>query len=402
MQNELPLAGVRIADFSWVLAGPHSTEWLGALGAEVIKVESHFRPDRFRGVPPFIGGPESLDGSVAFNMLNYSKTDCTINLGTKVGCELARQLIDSSDVMIENFSSGVIERLGLSFDALRSSNPQLVMVSCSGLGRTGPDAGMRAFGKSIHAFTGHTYLTRWPHTPPRGVGGTWTDPNTGAAATLAILAGLAYVRRTGQCLHFDLSMAETTISLMSEAFLQYFGTGLEPEPVGNISREAVPHNTYCCADGRWAAIAVHDRLGWSGLSNALDLTPELRGLTEIEAREGLREEIDALVNRWCAVRTRDAVITSLREAGVSCTKVNEIQDVLTDEHFVSRQLITELHCEGLGAYHAVKLPWRQEPEVRARYEPAPKLGQDNDYVFKKVLGLSDDQIEALTERNVLV
>jgi len=218
--TELPLEGIRIADFSWVLAGPHCTKWLGALGAEVIKVESHYRPDRFRAVSPFVDNQASINSSVAFNMLNYSKRDCTINLGTDEGQRLAQQLANSSDVVIENFSTGVAERLGLDYDDLSRTNPALVMVSCSGLGRTGPDAKMRAFGKSIHAFTGHTHLTGWPGTPPRGIGGTWTDPVTGVTAVLAILAGLAHARRTGRGVYIELSMAEATMALMAEPFLE--------------------------------------------------------------------------------------------------------------------------------------------------------------------------------------
>lgn len=398
---ELPLAGVRIADFSWVLAGPHCTKWLGAMGAEVIKVESHYRPDRFRAVAPFIDGKSSVDTSVAFNMLNYAKRDCTINLGTSEGQRLARRLVESSDVAIENFSTGVAERLGLGYTDLAQANPKLVMISASGLGRTGPDATMRAFGKSIHAFTGHTQLSGWPGTPPRGIGGTWTDPVTGVTAVLAILAGLARARRSGRGLHMELSMAEATIALMAEPFLDYLAGGVEPRPAGNHTDDCVPHNSYRCRDG-WLAIAAHDEGEWQALARQVGLPSQLAALDTVEARLAQREAIDAALDGWCAGQQRDAAVAALTAAGVCAAPVRRFEELLTDAHFRERELIARLSHEGVGSYHVFKLPWRTAPALAHRYAPTPRLGQDNDYVFREVLGLCDEQIQSLTAANVLV
>lgn len=402
MTASLPLQGIRIADFSWVLAGPHCTKWLAALGAEVIKVESHYRPDRFRAVAPFINNSESIDSSVAWNMLNYSKRDCTLNLGTPDGRRLARELVVTSDVIIENFSTGVAERLGLDYDKLSVDNPKLVMISSSGLGRTGPDTNMRAFGKSIHGFAGHTWLSGWPDTPPRGIGGTWTDPVTGVTAALAILAGIAYARRTGHGLHFDLSMAESTIALMAEPFLSFLATGEAPEAAGNLVPDAAPHNTYRCATGGWIAVAVHDDQEWAALCSATGLPSACSALVGVEARLEHRHEIDASLDRWCQGIARDDAVRDLRAAGVCCTAVRAFDELLTDPHFQARELMTALTAEGIGPYHIVKLPWRQSPSVPVRYQPSPKLGQDNDYVFTEILKLSPSDVQVLTEANVLV
>jgi benzylsuccinate CoA-transferase BbsF subunit len=402
MAGTRPLEGVRIADFSWVLAGPHCTKWLGALGAEVIKVESHYRPDRFRGVPPFINNKQSLDTSVAWNMLNYSKRDCTINLGTEEGRALARRLIATSDVVIENYATGVAERLGLSYTELSAEHRSLVMVSSSGLGRTGPDTGMRAFGKSIHGFSGHTYLAGWPGTPPRGIGGTWTDPLTGVTAALAILAGLAYARRTGRGVHFDLSMAEATIVLMAEPFLAYLATGEEPQPAGNLSEACVPHNTYRCGDGGWLALAAHDETEWRALCEVTATPAGLASLKGVAARTAHRQEIDAALDAWCEAHQRDQAVALLQATGVCCVPVQGYQEVLADKHFADRGLFTELMNEGHGPYHILTLPWRQTPNSSTRYTPAPKIGQDNEYVFKEVLNLTAEDIARLTRADVLI
>jgi benzylsuccinate CoA-transferase BbsF subunit len=402
MAETLPLEGVRIADFSWVLAGPHCTKWLGALGAEVIKVESHYRPDRFRGVPPFINNQQSLDTSVAWNMLNYSKRDCTINLGTAEGRALARELVATSDVVIENYATGVAERLGLSYVELSAEHPSLVMVSSSGLGRTGPDTAMRAFGKSIHGFSGHTYLTGWPGTPPRGIGGTWTDPLTGVTAALAILAGLAYARRTGRGVHFDLSMAEATIALMAEPFLDYLATGIEPQPSGNLSPACVPHNTFRCGDDRWLALAAHDAGEWRALCAVTEMPADLAALEEIASRAAQRPAIERALDAWCGARGRDQAVACLQAAGVCCVPVQDYQEVLADAHFADRGLFTELINEGHGPYHILTLPWRQAPDSSATYAPAPKIGQDNEYVFKEILKLNTEEITRLTREDVLI
>lgn len=391
-ESHLPLEGVRVADFSWVLAGPQCTKWLGALGAEIVKVESRHRPDSYRMNAPFLDeNPESLEGSVSWNMLNYSKKSFTINLGTSEGRGLAQRLVAVSEVAIENYSTGVAERVGLDYQALLKDNPSLVMVSSSGVGRTGPDSGRRAYGKAIHAFSGHTHLTAWPGTPPRGLGGTWTDPTTGMITVLAILAGLIYSRRTGESVHFDLSMAECTISLMADAFLDYFD-GSEPAPVGNRDTHDAPHNSFLCADG-WIGIACHTETEWQALAALLRQTELARW--DRETRLARVEEIDSAIDAWCEQRPLKEALAALHAIGVCAVPVLTFSGVLSDGHFRDRGMITKLSKEGIGTYSAFKIPWISVPEVELNYSVAPHLGEHNGYVRKEILGLSEDDIDAL-------
>ena len=399
MSSHLPLSGIRIADFSWVIAGPRCTEWLGAMGAEVIKVESRLRPDRLRSSEPFIDGAASLETSVSFNMLNYSKKSCTINLAAPQGRSLARQLIASCDVVIENFSSDAARKMGLTYEQLREANPALIVVSCSGLGRTGPSAEMRAFGKSIHAFSGLTLLTGWPGTPPRGVGTTWTDPLMGSVAVLAILAGIAHVRRTGEGVYFDLSMAETTMAVMAEAFLADDELSPGPQPRGNEDPETSLHDTYMCADGQWIAVTPH------GEPERSSLYEVIRRATEVPApaRPGKDDSIglDHDVRAWCAERPAEECLTVLAAATVCAAPVLSFDALRSDPHVVQRALMARLERPGGGEFIAPKLPWVQTPDPGFRYTPHGAFGQDNDYVFREILGLSTQDIAALTRNSVL-
>lgn len=394
MTGTLPLAGVRVADFSWVIAGPRCTEWLAAMGAEVIKVESHYRPDRTRGSAPFLNGVQSMDGSAAFNMLNYSKKGCTVNLGSAEGREVAHRLIAASDIVIENFSRDAAAKMGLEYRQLATENPALVMISCSGLGRTGPDADAKAFGKSIHAFAGHTYLTGWPGTPPRGIGTNWTDPLMGAIAALAAVTGVMHARATGEGVFFDLSMAESTIALMAEAFLVTLNGGEEPAPRGNASDSATVRDIFTCRDGEGIAVAAHDEREVAALFTLLG--------DALLTSDAPRKQVEAVAN-WCAGRSRDDALSALWEAEVCAAPLRGLSEIVDDAHYIRRDAMVTLHRADLGVdFVAPRLPWVQHPQEDFVYTPAPTLGQDNRYVFQELLGLTEAEIAELTDVSAIL
>jgi crotonobetainyl-CoA:carnitine CoA-transferase CaiB-like acyl-CoA transferase len=391
----LPLEGMRIADFSWVIAGPHSTQWMAALGAEVIKVESPNRPDPTRADRPSL--QDSSEGSPHYLALNYSKMNCSLNLATPDGRALARRLAVASDIVVENYSTGAAERMGLDFNELSKEKPSLIMLSSSGLGRTGPDAAMRAYGTPIHSHSGHTYLSGWPGTPPRGQGVSWTDPITGEVASLAMLAALAYARRTGRGLQFDLSMIEITIALMFEPFLDHF-EGAEPVPVGNRTSTCAPHNTFRCDDG-WVAITAHTDAEWTRLADLTDQS-HLRGLSLAE-RVARTDELDEALDDWCEFRTRLDVVTLLDEARVCAATVTELLDVAKLDQFQARGMLMDLESPGLGRYKVFKLPWVSDHHSEFRYFPAPKLGEHTDEKLRDVLGLSSEEISELKANHAI-
>ena len=285
------LEGVRVADFSWVVAGPFCTKLLGLMGAEVIKIESTARPQyKTRGS--------------WFSVLNNSKKSCTINLSTDQGKALAKKLIAVSDVVVENFSTGVMERLGLGYDALRSVNPDIIYISSSGVGRTGPGKDYLAYGTLLQGLSGWTSLFSEPNPRMEGMGivPSWTDPVTGMWEALLIQAALFHRSRTGEGFYVDLSMLESTITMMGDVFLGVAATGKPPVAGRSSSHsDAVPHGMFPCTGAdSWIAISVESQSEWRSFCRVLGDPPwchETEMLT-LAGRQRSRERIDRLVTDW--------------------------------------------------------------------------------------------------------
>ena len=383
-ESKLPLDGVQVADLSWVIAGPRCAEWLGALGAEVFKIESKVRPDAIRANP------------YMFNMLNYSKRSCTINLATDDGRALARSLILNCGIVIENMTTGSMEKLGLSYDALAKDRADLVMVSCSGVGRTGPSSYMGAYGRNIHGFVGHTYLTRWSADDRLDFGGTWADPVTSIYMVVATLAALIYREQTGNGCHIDLSLAESTIAVMSDTYLDYFVTGSDPIPLGNRDRRSAVHNTYKCRDNKWIAIAAHGESEWSALCALASLSLPSNALGESSSAG----DVDADLDRWCSLRPSTELLRDLSEHNICAVPVLEFAESTEDPHYSERQIFRVLTVDDTR-YTVTGLPWLERPRSSFQYRGSPNMGLDNEYVFRDVLGLSESEIARLGTINAL-
>ena len=401
----LALSGLRVADFSWVFAGPICTRNLAAMGAEVIRVESRRRVDahRLSGFRDAEGRPR-INASPYFYMVNYNKRSVALDISQPRGLELAKDLIQISDVVIENYALGVMERLGLGYEVVRELRPDAIMVSSSGLGRSGPERGYVAYGMTLHAYSGLTSLTGYPGGLPRGIGTTWSDPLTGLAATFAVLAAIWHRRQTGEGQYIDLSMAEATVAMLAEPLFDYSLNGRLWEVVGNEDRLAAPHGCYPCrGDDRWIAIAVTTDDQWAGLCTALD-RPELIDdprYADGYGRLARRAELDALVSGWTSQLAPQEAERRLIEAGVPARQVLDPPGLLADEHLRERDFFVELdHDEG-GKGPVLALPWRLNPGPNPTYTPAPSLGADNDYVYRDLFGLGRADIQTLIDDKVI-
>ncbi|MDP8921976.1 MAG: CoA transferase, partial [Chloroflexota bacterium] len=386
-----PLRGVRIVDFSWVMAGPICTKYLAAMGADVIKIESNARPDLSHR-------------DVSWEELNVSKRSITLNLKEERARDLVRRLIAVSDVVVENFSTGVMERLGLGYPALRELNPRIIMASASGFGRTGPDRDLVAYGSLLQCYTGWASLSAYPGRAPTSVGGIWTDPLTACLEAFLILAAIRKQRRTGVGCYYDLSMSETMIAALPEPILAWSMNRELVEPRGNRDPLHAPQGCYpATSDDRWVALSVRSDAEWAALCDLMG-RPDLRAdpsLATADGRRARHDELDVAIAAW--TRSRPAIETAerLQAVGIAATPTLTAADVLTDEHLAARSFVSVVERLAGGTRHTLGAPWMIDGARPNSFRRAPRVGEDNGYVFKELLGLGDAEYERLVSEQVI-
>lgn len=383
--DKLPLSGLRVLDFSWIIAGPLTTKMLGAMGAEVIKVESSSRAEH-----------AARGGS--FPLLNNNKSSITVDITRPEGQELLHRIAAKSDIVVENFSARVLDKYRLGYEELRKVRPDLIFVSASGVGRTGPQKDALAYGTLLQAYSGRAGLIGQPNLKLEAMGifPIWTDPVTAMWEAFAILAAIHHRRRTGEGAFLDLSMLEATVALLPEALLRQ-GLSLEGQgPSGNEDGESAPGGCFRCAgDDRWIAVAVRSDTEWRGLCGVMG-RPELAGLNRA-ARLTRRPELEQTMAAWLAEQDADSVEHRLLASGVPAARTRDFGGVITDPQLEARGVFATLADGTLTP----ALPWRDSDGWRGRMEPAPALGSGNDAVFGGLLGLSRSEIDRLTREKVI-
>ena len=371
----LPLSGIRVLDFSWVIAGPTATRYLAAMGAEIIKIEAPGRGDPGRA-------------SELHTVLGQGKRGIVLDLKKPEAIDVARRLAARVDVLVENFATGVMDRLGLGADALREVNPGLIYVSASGLGRTGPEARAVAYGTLLQCYSGFAGLNRHPEIPPR-VGMAWLDPMCGLMLAFVTAAALWRRARSGEVARIDFSMLEAMLWTMAEPLLQA-QLARPLHPVGNHSDQYAPHGVYRCAgDDDWIAIAVSEEENWRALCALVPALAPLAALGPAERRER-RREIDAALALWARpLRAQEAAAELIRK-GVPAAALATSRDLVDSPHLRARGF-WEKHGDGV----LPGLPWRAS--FGRASGPAPALGGDTDAVLRDVLGLGPNEIAALRD-----
>lgn len=394
-----PLDGVRIADFTVHAAGPFCTHMLSQLGAECIKIETALRPDIFRKPHAVYGrlGPATFD-QVASNKLSVR-----INLKTPRGVALAKRLVAISDIAAESFRPGVMERLGLGYAALRAAREDIVMVSISSSGQTGPDSRFAGYAPLFGAWGGLGYMTGYRDGPPvemRHV----MDHSVRLNAALAAIAALQKRRRSGRGSHVDIAAREVASSLIGEALLQA-SVGDRPERMGNEDYRRAPHGLYATnVEDRWLSIAVGSDAEWRGLLQVMeraDLAADVRFASALARREN-RHALDALLSDWTSAQDAEAAAARLQAAGV-CAHVSwNTADIVSDPHLRCRGAIVDV-AEPDGRMRAavglpVKLPASPEAGVE---RGTPALGEHEEYVFGELLGIGSAECAELVEAKVI-
>lgn len=389
-----PLAGVRVADFSHIAAGPYGTLQLAYFGADVVKVESSRHLDGWRTRD----GNADMEESRPFADHNKNKRSVTLDLKHPDGREVARRFVAHCDVVVENFSFGVMERLGLGYDELREVRPDLVMVSLQGLGRSGPRREWVTWGPSLMPLCGLSYLWNHPGAAvPTGSQTSYPDYVVALHAAALIVAALLRRDRCGRGCHIEMSQAEVTATLIGCAFVEQSVTGSDPLPRGNDDRRYAPHGCFpCLGEDRWCVIAVVGDEQWRALA-ALMGRADLRDDPELATVAGRRrrsEELDHAVSAWTAQLPAREVMERCQRRGIAAGMVASGEDVVSDPHLAARGFLVDTghprQPDLLLPSAAVRLS-----DASVANRPAPLLGQHTREVLAGVVGLDAAEIDAL-------
>ena len=388
--SKLPLEGVRVIDFSWIIAGPTATRFLGMMGAEVIKVSSARRPDPSSGRP-------------AFQAYNQSKLHCALNLSRDEGVELAHKLIAVADVVVENFAAGVFERLGLGYELLSAQRPDIILAASSGSGHSGPHKDYVAYGSLLQHYTGWNSVSGYPGREPIR-GGLWADPWVGLELAMVTTAALNHRLVTGQGQYIDFSMAEALTATIPEAILDYQMNRRIRQPMGNRDDRYAPHGVYRCeGEDSWVAVAVTSDDEWLALCQTIgrpDLAEDPRYATDSDRRV-LHDELDAAISTWTAEKKDYEAMELLQEAGVPAGPSLDACGVFHSPHLRQSGYFSEVRTSDGELRDLPGLPWRFADGTEPRVTAAPELGRHNAYVYHDLLGLSEEDIRYKTERQVI-
>ncbi len=397
-QANAPLAGVRIADFTIHAAGPFCTHLLSQMGAECIKVESRARPDAFRK-PHAVYGRMS---AATFDQVSANKLSVRLNLKTPEAVALARRLVGISDIAAESFRAGVMQRLGLGFDDLRQSKPDIVLLSLSSCGQNGPDSHFAGYAPLFGAWGGLGWMSGYSDGPPMEMRHVM-DHSAGLHAALATVAALHQRRQTGQAQHVDLAAREVASAMIGDALAQA-SVGATPVRPGNGDLAMAPHGIYATAKAdRWLTLAVRNDVEWQAFLQVLGRACKDARFATLQGRLQHRDDLDLLVSHWLAHCDADAMAARLQRAGV-CAHVSwNMQDIASDVHLRARQALVEVSAPGIPPRLAVGAPARfsRTDDVGIR-RLTPELGQDEDYVFGELLGLSSAQRADLQAREIIL
>lgn len=388
--NQLPLQGIRVLDLSWIIAGPTATRLLASMGAEVIKMGSARRPD------PSTRGP-------AFQAYNQSKLYASLNLSKPEGRELVKRLLAISDVVIENFAAGVIERLGLGYDVVRAARPDIIMVASSGTGHFGPHTDYVAYGSLLQHYTGWNSISGHPNRAPV-TGGLWADPWVGMELAMVTVASLNNRALTGEGQYVDFSMAEALSACLPEAVLDYQMNDRVKEPMGNRDDWYAPHGVYhCFGSDRWVAIAVTNGSEWAalcGLIGRSDLTSNLKYATA-EGRRQFQDELCTAITEWTMQHEDIEAMRLLQQAGVPAGPSQDILRVFQEPQLSEAGYFNRVKTRDGEERDLPGLPWRFEGTQAPILTEAPVLGEHNDYIYGELLGLSQGVVARMVEEQII-
>lgn len=388
------LNGIRVLDFSRVLAGPCATRILGDFGAEIIKVQSAVTA---------IGAEDQA--SAYFAAWNRNKLSIRLNMSLPASKQLALKLVAASDVVVENFSPRVMANWGLDYKALCRVKPDIIMAGMAAMGRTGPWKNYTAYAPTIHSLAGHTLFNSYEADNPMGLEFSLSDIVAGLYCTLAVLAALEHRSKTGRGQYIDLSQYEAACTLLGPALIKASAKSNSTLPGSRYNDiAAAPHGCYPCQDNdRWCAIAAYNDDQWQKLCEAMGdpKWTQKEQFTTLARRKQNRAELDEHLAAWTAGRPAREIVRCLQKARIPAAMVADARDLAHDPHLGARNYFIDMTHSLLGRVTTDRCPIRIMGEEVLRHRAAPLLGEHNDYVYKELLGLSDEVYEEYRDKGVI-
>lgn len=393
-----PLAGIRILEITKVWAGPYAGKLLAHLGAEVLKVESATNLDEMRAY-----GGVDIDSSPYFLSINQEILSVQVDMKTDEGLALLRHMVAQSDVVIDNIRPGAMERSHLAYDDLRAIRPDIIQLSIKMWGNDGPLGYQSGYAPCFAALSGLTALVGHEGEVPRGMNIRYGDSTAGACAALSILAALHHRETTGEGQYIDLSAVETMTTLVGDSLFAWSVTGKIPGSDGNYHPDMAPHGAYPCANGEWLSIAVADEGEWRALCDVLDSASLASDnlFASLTDRLANRAPLDTALSAITLSHNAETLGDRLRQAGVPAFRSQSSLDLCSDDHLWSGGGYRMVSDHRTDTRPVIGPSWRMTPDPAKIEHGAPLLGEHNDYVYRELLGLSEEKLADLVARKVI-
>lgn len=392
----LPLEGIKVVDLSRTLAGPYSAMLLSDMGAEVIKVEENTIGDESRRFTP----PQWNGESCYFLSANRNKKGITVNLKTEEGIRIVKQLVEEADVIVENFRTGTMEKLGLGYDVLRAINPKLVYCSISGFGRTGPAKDRAGYDVLLQAYSGLMSVTGTEETPVKA-GTSVVDLTAGMFAAFSMVSALMGAQKTGKGQHLDVSLLDCQVAFLNHMATGFMANGIYPKRMGTAHGTLVPYGGFRCKDGDIVLAVANDGL-WQRLCQALgwqDIVNDERFVTNYLRVEN-RDMLENIINGRFALLNSSDITSKLDEAGVPCGPIQNIEQVLTDPQVLAREMMVSIPHPNVPDLKVPAFPVKFSETPAVVQSPPPLLGQHTAEVLAN-LGYDVEAQQKLKEANVI-
>ena len=394
MEGKRPLEEIKVLDFCWAVIGPIGTRCLADWGATVIKIESESWPDPSKTAGPFKDNKPALNRSGLFALYNCNKYSFSLNQTHPRSKDIIWKLIEWADVIAENFSAGVMDKMGFSYDEIRKVNPDIIVMRSSNQGQTGPHAHDGGFGSHVLALTGLGDISGWPDRLPSHVSMGYVDIVAGLIGTCMLLAALDYRKRTGKGQYIDLSQLESMIHCMSPLILDYTANRREPIRKGNSCDYAAPHGAYpCLGEDCWCVITIFNDEEWERFCHCIGDPPWSKDprFADLLSRKKNEDELDTLIGEWTRTKVAEEVMVLLQAAGVPAGVVLDGAGLVNDKQLAHRGHHVAVESSEIGSHHIPNWGFRLSKTPFVCRSASPHIGEHNEFICKNILKMSDEE-----------